>query len=236
MKIIDYLKLRYWDYKNPRPERLKDVDVFCADTGEGKTVSMVYYAQLLKKQFDAKLFSNCGIKNQDGEIKSVEDMIATPHNSIICLDEINNIMNCQKWKDVDPAIFSILTQHRHLWKKVICTAQNFDEMHIGFRRHANIIIDVNNWGGRWFFWKAYKRSGFIQLQKMNEQTHSLEFIEEFENKKILWRNSFVATNEIFDLYDTYELVDFLTSSKTDVKEFNLNLVNDRKLQLKQVIG
>jgi len=231
MEIIDtfvknpakFLRLKYWDWKHPRPERLKGVDVFCAETGVGKTVAMTYMAYMYADMFDAGIYSNYGIKGEQGKIQTVEDMVNCPSNSIICIDEINNVMNAQMWKETDPAIFSLLTQHRHSWKKVLATAQNYDEMHIGFRRHAETIIDVSNIGGRWFFLSGYKRADFVQLQKINEQTHEIEYLQQWKHGKRQWSLNFIAENSLFNSYDTYAMVDFLNKSRADVAEANKKL-------------
>jgi len=222
-----YVKLKWWDYKNPRPERLSGVDVFCADIGQGKTVAMTYMAYMYADMFGAEIWSNYGIQGEHGKIETVEDMIRCPSNSIICIDEINNVMNAQMWKETDPAIFSLLTQSRHSWKKVLATAQNYDEMHIGFRRHANLIIDVKNIGGRWFFLNGYNRKDFVRLERVETQSRDSEYIEEWKHGAKVWSHNFVATNELFNSYDTYAMVNFLTKSKTDVAEANREMEKKR---------
>lgn len=232
-----YAKWKVYDWKHPLPDHLKGVEVLCADTGVGKTVAMTYLAYMYADQYDAKIYSNYDIKGQAGSIKSVRDMVEVPHNSIICIDEINNVLNAQSWKDVDPAIFSLLTQHRHVWKKILATAQNFEEMHIGFRRHAETIIDVSNIGGRWFFLEAYKRSGFIQFKRLDEMTGREEFIEEWKRGKVIWKMNFIADNDLFNSYDTYQLVDFLTETKTDkeqLAEIHVKLEDGRTDEREQI--
>ena len=210
MKVIDFLKLKYWDYKNPIEKLPFGIDIFCSDVGAGKTISSVELLLNAKKN-DINVFSNIDISFQNGKINSFEEILALPKNSIILIDEINLILNSRAWQHTDKRLLYLLTQHRKTGKKIIATAQSFGHIDKQLRDFCTNIIQVKNIANRWFFQKVFARDDFKLIEhKINSND---DIMIEFVQGKILSRYNFIATNELFNSYNTFEIAEFFKNEK-----------------------
>lgn len=203
MKLIEFLKLKYWDYKNPFEKLPFGITVFCSDVGAGKTISAVELMLQAKRQ-GIKVYSNIEVFFQDGKISSIRDIIGLPKNSIILIDEINLILNSRAWAKTDPQLLYLMTQHRKSGKKIVTTAQSFSHVDKQVRDFCTEIVLVSNILDRWIFQRAYKRDDFKIIDNKLETE-----LRELQNKRrVLWRYNFIASNELRAMYNSFEIANF----------------------------
>ena len=209
MKLVDYYNMRRYDKKYPREVLPQGITCYCSDAGTGKSISCIEYLTRVRDLYpDVKIYTNVRYKDQDGEIKSVADML-NKRKCVFFLDEINLILRSHDWRKINPDFIYILSQHRHLGIHLITSAQSYDHICKEFRDFCTEIVEVRNWKNRWFFQRAYKREDYKQMIRINLATKEPEYVDEWKAQKRIWTNNFVATNELFSLYDSYRIIDNL---------------------------
>lgn len=204
MKILDFLKWVYYDFKHPRPYLPQGVTVFSSDVGTGKTVSIVEYLNRVRsgKIFfgKTKIFTNFSYEYQDGNIDTVDDMLATPNNSVLAIDELNRLFNSHDWRTVPGDFLQLLTQNRKMAKQLVGSCQSFSHINAELRDNVNEVVEVSNLRSRWFFQKFYHRDDYTRIQGRDD---------EFKAGKCYNNYNFVASNDLFESYDTYRIVEKL---------------------------
>lgn len=210
MKIIDFIKIKYWDYKNPQPDRPEGLKCFVGLPGMGKTISMVELLEQTPRLYpdlDVKIFTNFGYAKESGNIKSMEDIEKTPANSIIAIDEVSKLFSCRTWQKFPPSMLSVVAQRRKMSKQILFTAQRFDHIDKVLRDLTNEIVLCNCIAKRWVFQNAIDPLMVKEVIRRDKEEN--EIAREFVVNNILWKYSFIITNELGALYDTNRLVDNL---------------------------
>jgi hypothetical protein len=189
INIFKLLKYTWLDFRDKRKKEINGVYIFCGLYGSGKTLSLVNEAYKLKKQ-GYSVYSNIGLTFQDGHIVSWRDVINVPPNSVICLDEISNLVNSRDWKNMPPEFFGLLTQNRKLNIRIMATAQVYDDVDKQFRTLVRFIIQCNRFG-RIIRNNYYNQAGYAHV---------------VDKRKKEFSHTYVVENYMYDLYDTYEYV------------------------------
>lgn len=198
-QIYDFLRWKFWDYRHPRPAVPFGILGFIGLPGSGKTLSMVELLDRTNSLYDVevKIFTNFGYCRQSGAINNIQDIIDTPANSIIAIDELQTLFSSRNWKDFPIEMLSVITQHRKKAKQILFTAQDFDLIDVNIRRLCNYIIAVNCIAGRWIIQKFFRPRDFKQVAG------------DFVADGCVSRYSFIAGNDIFLHYDTFKIIDSL---------------------------
>lgn len=181
---------------NPPPYGIR---MYVGLPGTGKTISMVEYLVRLRIDFPKiKIYTNFGFEYENGEIISLDDFskINSPDGVVFAVDEVQLSFQSRKFNSFPSEMIFLLTQNRKFKKHFVCTAQSFDHVDKIFRDLTNVVVQCKNWGSRWFFQKAYTTLDY--KTKYNPDSEKLPFVS--------WRHSFIATNFIFESYDTYKIV------------------------------
>lgn len=197
-KLFQFIKWKYWDFRNPQPKRPFGITCYVGLPGQGKTLSLVENLYRLKAQFPkALIYTNFGFLLQDGSIDKWEDMVDIKNGVegvIFGLDEVQNIFNNKNWDKFPPEMMSLITQNRKYAKQIICTAQSFATMDISFRRLCHYIIECRNFANRWIFQRAFLPDDYKEKDG------------EYTPRRRAYRYSFIASNTIYDSYDTYAII------------------------------
>ncbi|MCK5490433.1 MAG: AAA family ATPase [Candidatus Pacebacteria bacterium] len=221
MKIVKFIKWKYWDFRNPQPKKPFGIIAFVGLPGQGKTLSMVELLDRTKELYPkltVGIYTNFGYKGQAGRIKNMQDIIDTPANSIIAIDETQTIFSSRDWQNFPAEMLSVVTQHRKKAKQLLFTGQRFGMLDKNLRELCNFIVECRCLMGRWFFQKAYLFSDYEKLEGQDD---------EFKMKHLRWKYSFIASNDLFERYDTFLTIegqDFKqnsdgVSTKTQVENF-----------------
>lgn len=207
MKFFNFL---YWvlkDIRNRPPRRPWGVWVFVGLPGSGKTLSMVEYLERAKLLYpDVKIYTNFGYEKENGLLNDWKQLIDIENGSdgvIFALDEVQDIFGRKGWAKMPDSILSVFAQNRKLAKQFICTSQSFSNVLVDLRRISNFIIECKTWAGRWVWQRAF---------------HSEDYQSDHDGiirRRIrAWRYSFIATDEIRNLYDTYKVIETIRKEKT----------------------
>lgn len=191
----------YVDHKKNKKETSTPygIRMYVGLPGTGKTVSMVEYLIRLRLAYpNIKIYTNFGFKYQDGEITTLDDFqkINDPNGVVFAVDEVQLSFQARQFGNFPSEMIFLLTQNRKFKKHFVCTAQLFEHVDKVFRDLTNTVVQCKNWGSRWFFQKAYTTLDY--RVKYNPDGEKLPFA--------LWKYSFIATDFIFNAYDTYKVV------------------------------
>jgi hypothetical protein len=163
--------------------------IFCGLYGQGKTLSMSLTAKLLHDK-GYSVYSNYGLVFQTGSISSWKDLFSIPHDSVVCLDEISNLINSRDWKNMPSDFFSLLTQNRKMNIRIMGTAQVYDDVDKQFRTLVRYIVHCAKYGR-------------VQVNTFYNQ---IGYLHTVDKRKSLFTDRFVVLNEYFDFYDTFEVI------------------------------
>ncbi len=170
--------------------------------GSGKTSSMVRDAYQIAKQFpQVTILTNMKLLNFPKHTRILKldhykQIIEAPANTLILLDEISSIFNSRAWeKEGIPApLLSMLLQVRKERKMIYATAQRFNHVDALIRQITFSVRECKCWFGRWNWIRVFDAF-------------------EYENSNVmkpaicLDLYSFIQTNKIRKLYDTFEMIE-----------------------------
>jgi len=197
-KLALFIKWKIYDFKNPPAIRPYGITCYVGLPGKGKTLSLVEELLLLKQDFPkAKIFTNFGFIYQDGAIKGWKDLVDINNGDdgvIFGLDEVHDLFGRKDWSKMPPEILSLFSQNRKHAKQFLCTAQAYGDIGIDLRRRCHFIIECRNWGNRWIRQLWFRPEDYKEF----DGTRSIRVRAK--------RTSFIATNDIYNAYDTYALI------------------------------
>jgi len=208
-KLFQFAKLKYWDYKNPQPKRVFGISCYVGLPGEGKTLSLVEKLNQLKVKFPkAKIYTNFGYVGETGKIERWQDLVDLQNGEngvIFGLDEVHDIFDRKEWLSMPQSVLSLFSQNRKHAKQFICTAQSFADIVIDIRRRCHFIIECRNLANRWIFQRAFRPEDFKEKDG------------EYTPRRRAWRYSFIATNAIYNAYDTYAIIESVRKAGTTAR-------------------
>jgi len=204
VKIWQFINLLIYDYKHPQPKYPYGVNIYVGLPGTGKTLSMVEYLTRAKIEFPGvKIYTNFNFKGQDGFISSWRDLnkIENDKGVIFAIDEIQLTFNSRNWSEFPPEMTFLITQNRKLKKQLVCTAQSFSHVDKSFRDLTNNVVECRNIANRWFFNRAFETTDY---------TKNFDTDRKFRSRA--WRYNFIATNELYESYDTLRILQKLVGT------------------------
>ena len=84
---------------------------------------------------------------------------------------------------------------------MVCTAQSYSDVVIDVRRRCHYIVECRNIAQRWIFQRAFRPDDYKEKDG------------EYTPRRRAWRRSFIATNFIYDSYDTFAIIKSIADSK-----------------------
>jgi hypothetical protein len=169
--------------------------------GSGKTSTMVRDAYKLAVRYpQMNILTNLKLINFPEhtniiQLEHYRQIITCPPDTLILIDEISSIFNSRDWKKggIPAPLLSTILQVRKERKMLYCTAQRFQHVDALFRQITFTVRDCSCVHKRWNF--VFVFDGF-EYENANVMCPAVE----------LERYSFVQTDKIRGLYDTYEMV------------------------------
>ncbi len=188
--------------------------IYVGEQGSGKTIGVVWYLEQMRKKYPKlKIITNFGYKNQDEEFTDWRQLLRVRNGEdgvIFVIDEIQNEYNNRKWRDFPESILSEITQQRKQRIKVILTAQYYIDVVIHLRRQCFEVVSCQTKfkkvSRRYTKLCSYKAREYEELCMLKEQGKKIGAKLWMARN---WTNSFVQTNYIRGLFDTYEKVEKL---------------------------
>lgn len=197
--IYNYYKNKEWEKFN-----MFGLYIFIGMFGTGKTISMVHRAYKLAKKYpNLKILTNIKLVNfpehtEIIQLTNFNQIIEVSGDTLILLDEISSIFNSRSWSKngIPPDLIGLLLQVRKERKVIFSTAQRFKQVDALIRQITFVVVQCNTLFGRWTFNKEYDAYDF----ELTQDTYNMYPIA-------LDRYSFLQTDKIRSLYDTYEMID-----------------------------
>lgn len=202
------------------PFNLYGVYLFNGLGGSGKTISMIRRAQELKQQYPKLLvMGNFHCDIIDKYFDSWQDIINTENidengvnqGVLILFDEMHLTLNSQSWRNAPDELLEYISLQRHLHKCIFGSAQEWTRISKIIREQVNFIVECKSYmKGRLITNKCYTKENYL----INGQQKS----SGMRKRPLEWRESYVGTDKLRQLYDTDEIVKSLKLSETTPEE------------------
>ncbi len=205
-KILDFLKWKCIDLYRVIRYGVSfsefGLTLFCGKQGGGKTIAMVDYLERMKKNYPkVKIYTNFGYKNQDGVFSHWKQLLKIRNGLdgvIFAVDEIQNEWNSMAWKDFPDSLLSQITQQRKQRIKIVGTSQVFTRVVKQLREQTYEVVECRTLFGRWTFTRCFDAEDYTQSVIDNPE------LKKHVRRK--WRYSFVQSDRLRDLFDSYAVV------------------------------
>jgi hypothetical protein len=207
LKILNFLKWKCIDifrfFKYGKVFSEFGLTLFCGKQGGGKTVAMVDYLERMRKKYPkVKIYTNFGYKNEDGAFIHWKQLLKIRNGLdgvIFAVDEIQNEWNSNDWKDFPESILSQITQQRKQRIKIVGTSQVFTRVVKQLREQTYEVVECRTLAGRWTFTRCFDAEDYTQSVIDNPELK--------KHVKRKWRYSFVQTDSLRELFDSYSVVE-----------------------------
>lgn len=220
--------------------------LFCGLGGSGKTISMVEYLARVRRAYPkVKIYTNFDCVVSDGNINSWQDIInkenyelvvvsedewkgldtynravnsngelcKKKHNGIIFgFDEIHLTFASQNWVDCPDNMLEYISQQRKLHKQIIASSQVFTRIDKKLREQTNYVVECKSvFGSRLVFNRYFNTAEYLAGGELADSGK--------RRRKRAKRYSFVATDYIRSLYNTYQVMKDLSTGKGENQAF-----------------
>ena len=180
--------------------------MFCGRQGGGKTVGMVWLLEQWRRKYpNLKIYTNIDYEHQDGKLTGWNDLLNPDLRNgtdgvVFAIDEIQNEFSSNAWKDFPESILSEITQQRKQRICILATSQVFTRVAKPLREQCYQVIECRTFLERWTRLKAYDADDYNSIIDCHDPA------KKFKLHKI-WKTSFVQTDELRNLFDTYAKVE-----------------------------
>lgn len=183
-----------------RPFGLK---MFCGRQGCGKTMSMVWYLDSLRRKYPkAQIYTNFSYLYQTAPLESLNDLLIYRNGEdgiIFAIDEIQNEFSSAVSKDFPEALLSEITMQRKQKMTILATSQVFSRVAKPLREQCYEVMECRTFFGRWTAVKCYDAEDYCSI------IDSYNAEKKFKLPK-KWKRSYIQTDMLRNCYDTYEKV------------------------------
>ena len=177
---------------------------FVGRQGGGKTISMVEYLDRMKELYpDSIVVTNFNYTKQDMPFTSWRQFTEVRNglNGVIfAIDELQNEYNSNNWKDFPEDLLSVVTMQRKQRIKIVATSQVFTRVVKQLREQCYEVVECKTFFGRWTKQKCYDADDYNYI--IDNPTPE----RRFKTRK-KWKYSFVQSNFIRNLFDSYSVVE-----------------------------
>lgn len=206
LKLPFHLSFVRWclvDFLRGKERRFKGIYQFIGMPGEGKTISMCAHIDRVKAS-DKRLViaTNFNYAGQDYAIYHWMDVINISIRCskrhvpcLVAIDEIQNTFDASDYKNFPVAFYTLLTFNRKLQLQFLCSAQMYERIPSKIRALANYTVICKNvmHRDRWFINYYFEKDNY-------------ESQFEGKRKKAKFIRQFIADDELYSSYDTFEQI------------------------------
>lgn len=186
--------------------------IFVGEQGSGKTIGVVWYLEEMRRKYPkVKIITNFGYKYEDDVFEDWRQLLEVRNGEdgvIFVIDEVQNEYNNRRWKDFPETILSEITQQRKQRIKVVMTSQYYIDVVVQLRRQCFEVVECktkfNRISRRYTKLKCYKAREYEKLMQLEEQGKKIGINMLLSRK---WVSSFIQTDELRGLFDTYQKVE-----------------------------
>ena len=175
--------------------------LFTGSQGSGKTYKAVEYVYNIKKKYpQCSIVSNLNLEFQDYEFKNQDDLHSySNYGTVILIDEIQIYFNSLSSKNIDPVVMAQIAQQRKQHIHIVATTQVFGRLAKQFREQFNQVVYCS----KFFGLNCIGKIQLIDRYSMDGENSTDTNL----SGKVLYQNIFFRNPEIFDMYDTYKIID-----------------------------
>lgn len=170
--------------------------IFEGEQGSGKTVSAVWYMDMLRKKYPKlSIMSNVGLSFADSRLDEWDDIVFKSNGEfgqVVFLDEIQNYFNSLDSKNFPPEMIQEICQQRKQRKTIIGTVQVFNRVAKPIREQTRYIVKP--------------RTLFGCLTIMSIWKPHFDDNAQVDKAYRIKTHLFVHTPHIRSAYDTFETV------------------------------
>lgn len=207
-KLIDFIRWTlfdlFWYLCNGKFFKPYGLTVFVGRQGDGKTISMVEYLDRLKDKYpECLIITNFDYIKQDFSFTDWKQFLEIRNDTkgvVFAIDELQNEYNCNNWKDFPEDLLSVVTMQRKQRIKILATTQVFTRVVKQLREQCYEIVECKTFLNRWTRQKCYDADDYNSLVDNPDPKRK------FKTKK-KWRYSFIQSNYIRNLFDSYAVVE-----------------------------
>lgn len=207
---LNFLRWVIIDALRGRVRRPFGIYQYVALPGEGKTLSMVAHMERFRKDMRERhlkyvIATNFNYVHQDQAINHWLDIVRISKDCymagipcLIAMDEIHITWDSAEWKDFPPEMLAVLSFNRKYQLEFICSSQIYERIPKKIRDIANYtvvcknVLHLDRWFKNYYFTKDDYESQF-----------------DGKKKKSKFTRSFIASDDMYNLYDTLQQVDRL---------------------------
>lgn len=181
--------------------------LYCGRQGAGKTMGMVWYLENIREQYpECMIITNFGYIHETQPMKTWEDIIQIRNGVkgvVFAIDELQNEYSSNAWKDFPEEILSQITQQRKQRIKIIGTSQVFTRVVKQIREQCFEVVECKTWLGRWTHLHAFDAVDYNSTFGEPNLKNALPRV---------WKQSFIQTNQMRELYNSYDVIEKLAST------------------------
>lgn len=209
MKLLDFFRWKAIDlcYAPRRVNTFREfgLTLYCGRQGCGKTVSMIHYANMVRRRYPKCIVvSNFSYKHTDHIMESWRDFFDIRNGEdgvLFLIDEIHSEFSSAAWKDFPENLLSEISQQRKQRVKIAATSQIYSRVVKQIREQTHTVVQCSTIAGRWTFNKEYDAKDYELACESAEARKKLRPV----NKR-----SFVQSDALRRCYDTYEKIERLS--------------------------
>lgn len=220
------LRYKLKDLKNFNKDyfKLYGLRVYTGRQGAGKTIGLVYDLERYRKRYPkAKIYTNFGYKYETAPLNSLNDLLDPDLKNgtdgvIFAIDEIQNEFSCANSKDFPETLLSQVTQQRKQRVCILATSQVFTRVAKPLREQCFIVVVCQTLFSRYTRLKYYDADAYIEYADNPSRD---------KRRKLRKKDyqSFVQTDSLRDLYNSYLLIDRLSRVGFAPKQQVINTTN-----------
>lgn len=201
-----FFLLLYYIFKDMRLRddsfREYGLTLFVGRQGAGKTIAMVDYLEQMRELYpEVIIVTNFGYQNQNYEFNDLNQFLTIRNGTdgvIFAIDEIQNEFSSDNWKSMPPGFLQEITQQRKQRIKVVGTSQVFTRVTKALREQTNEVVVCKTFANR------YTSTSYYDAQDYNNIIDTVDGTSKITRLK---KHSFVQTDDIRALYDTYQKIE-----------------------------
>lgn len=171
---------------------------------------MVEYLDRLKDKYpDCKIVTNFNYIRQDMPFTDWRQFTEVRNGLdgvIFAIDELQNEYNSNNWQDFPEELLSTVTMQRKQRIKIVATTQVFTRVVKQLREQCYEVVECKTIFGRWTRQKCFDADDYNRIvDNPNPEV-------KFKTRK-KWRYSFIQSNFIRNLFDSYAVVEQMKNKK-----------------------
>lgn len=212
--LLNLPKLIYYKFLDAKNSKNKPfphygVKFYTGRQGSGKTMSMCYELEQLRKEYpNLKIYTNFGYEHQTQPLLYLHQLMNNKlynglDGTVFAIDEIQNEFAAStNINSVPVDVLSTVTQLRKQRIYILCTTQVFTRVAKPLREQASIVCDCKTYFGRLTDVRSY--DGFDYADSVDK---SIEY--KSKNRVCLEHKVFVQSDQLRNCYDSYALINKL---------------------------